>query len=643
MIITDTYTVEASTVLDSLEIREGAALKAPEGKLLTMVVDGVQMDPLPGSYSGRITLAVTDLIEAPISGMHPKPGDPPTEYRAAIVGTADGLDAGNSVTDAYVGGSIEGTTICGGSITSQGEAFNGMVLQNGSYTVKDLTIRNTGHSPDDGKGLGAGILIGGETEAVFENLNISNQGIRNDAIVSGGKARFTVKDSVIHCQGGRPEQIQAVQKLRPGKACMTYVSGGWGTTRAINVENDSSARFENCKITSENWGVLSTDGIDSPKEWPEECTVRVYAKDCDVAITGRHGYGSYAIGNCNNIFDHTRMYAPDVALKVANERAGGEFINGSEIIGGRFGVMWQSNQGGKLIVKDSTIRSGRSTFIARSCFPNIYCENAKLEPGNRVILQMFDSDDPGFGKSEVEVDTEIPVKDPDHDVTKANLREFSIWNFKQDAWCTDLQAYFKDMTIIGDFYNGITNAAKPKMMPGMPAPGGDKKPGGPDLPGGPDKSKGPAPTGAPAGAPPAGGPGSAPAPGGMSMPRNYPINLVLTLDHVEIEGIISASRALHASKTISGENRKEIYQVYDRPCPVVNNGVILTLKNGSTWTVIGKSYMSALHIDASSKIITPDGCDVKLVVNGKELPYAPGDYVGDILVSAYQVATPAMF
>ena len=63
--------------------------------------------------------------------------------------------------------------------------------------------------------------------------------------------------------------------------------------------------------------------------------------------------------------------------------------------------MWQSNQGGKLVVKDSTIRSGRSTFIARSCFPNIYCENATLETGNRVILQMFDSDDPGFGKPEV--------------------------------------------------------------------------------------------------------------------------------------------------------------------------------------------------------------------------------------------------
>ena len=331
-------------------------------------------------------------------------------------------------------------------------------------------------------------------------------------------------------------------------------------------------------------------------------------------LTGHHGYGSYSIGDCTNIFDHTRMVAPDVAYKVANELAGGEFIGGSEIVGGRFGIMWQSNQGGKLVVKDSTIKSGRSTFIARSCFPNIYCENATLEPGNRVILQMFDSDDPGFGKSQVEVDTEVAVKDPAHDVTRPQYHPISIWGFEQESWCTDLQATFKDMTILGDFYNGITNAKKPMgPMPGMGKPDGKKPAGGP-----------------PAGMPP------------MNM-KSYPINLVLTLDNVKLEGVISASKAQHAVKTISGSNRKEIYQVYDTPSPVVNNGVIVTLKNGTEWTIIGHNYLSALHIDETSKIQTPDGCDVELIVNGREIPCIPGDYTGDIFIRAKQLPTPAMF
>ncbi len=613
------YAVSQSLYLTSLTLEEDAQLLPPEGKLLTMTVNGVQIDPAPGVYTGSVALTVTDPLGVPApkgSGTPGGPGSTPEEFRAVILGGMDGIVLEQSVLSAYTGGTIDGTSICGGVITTTGEAMNGLLIEDGSYNVRDLTIRNTGHSPNDFNGLGASVLVGNAAEAVFENLSIENQGIRNDGIVTLGTSRITVRNSDIHVRGGTPEQIQSVEKRRPGKSCMTYVSGGWGTTRAINVEHDSSAVFENCRIRSENWGVLSTDGISSPKEWRPVKT-RIYAKDCDVTITGRHGYGAYSIGDCKNVFDHTKMYSPDVAFKVANELAGGEIINGSEIIGGRFGVMFQSNQGGLVKIKDSTVRSGRSTFIARSCFPQIECENAVLTPGNRVILQMFDSDDPGFGRSEIEVDTEVPVKDPAHDVTQPNYHTLSIWGFPQEHWCTDLQASFKDMTIIGDFYNGITNAAKPKMMPQTPPPSENK-----------DKQ-----------------PGSPPAPVGMPPmeTKSYPINLVLTLDHVELEGVISASRTHHASKTISGENRKEIYQVYDSPCPVVNNGVIVTLKNGTIWTVVGKSYLSALHIDSTSEIRTPDGCAVKLVVNGQEVPYTPGDYTGDILVSAYQIATPAMF
>ena len=612
MNITAAYQLTESIALGQLTIGPEGRPLPPEGKLLTMVVNGVEMDPVPGEYTGDIRLVVTDYISAPIEGMHAKPTDPPEPYRAALLLGPDGV-SDNAASAAYVGGNIEGNTVTGGKLQSTGECFNNLVVTGGKYKVKNLTIENKGHSVDDGKGLGAGILCGGDSDVTFENLTISNHGIRNDAIVTGGAAKLTIKNSNIECVGGTPAEIQAVHKIRPGKACMTYVSGGWGTTRTINVQNDSSVYLENCTVKSDSWGVLSTDNIASPKEFHEAKT-RIYAKDCDVELTGHHGYGSYSIGDCTNIFDHTRMVAPDVAYKVANELAGGEFIGGSEIVGGRFGVMWQSNQGGKLVVKDSTIKSGRSTFIARSCFPNIYCENATLEPGNRVILQMFDSDDPGFGKSQVEVDTEVAVKDPAHDVTKAQYHPISIWGFEQESWCTDLQATFQDMTILGDFYNGITNAKKPMgPMPGMGKPDG-KKPAG----------------GLPAGMP------------SMNM-KSYPINLVLTLDNVKLEGVISASKAQHAVKTISGSNRKEIYQVYDTPSPVVNNGVIVTLKNGTEWTIIGHNYLSALHIDETSKIQTPDGCDVELIVNGREIPCIPGDYTGVIFIRAKQLPTPAMF
>ena len=166
------------------------------------------------------------------------------------------------------------------------------------------------------------------------------------------------------------------------------------------------------------------------------------------------------------------------------------------------------------------------------------------------------------------------------------------------------------------------------VMPAMPAPGTGKPAGGPPVGTPPAGEK-------PAGAPPAGMPG-------MNQ-KNYPINLILTLDNVKMEGVISASKAQHAVKTISGSNRKEIYQVYDTPQPVVNNGVVVTLKNGTEWTLIGHNYLSALHIDETSRIKSPDGCDVELIVNGEEVSCVPGDYTGDIFLRAKQLPTPSMF
>jgi hypothetical protein len=61
------------------------------------------------------------------------------------------------------------------------------------------------------------------------------------------------------------------------------------------------------------------------------------------------------------------------------------------------------------------------------------------------------------------------------------------------------------------------------------------------------------------------------------------------------------------------------------------------------WTLWGHNYLSALHIDETSTIQTPDGCDVELIVNGQEVPCVPGDYTGDIFLRAKQLPTPAMF
>lgn len=63
--------------------------------------------------------------------------------------------------------------------------------------------------------------------------------------------------------------------------------------------------------------------------------------------------------------------------------------------------------------------------------------------------------------------------------------------------------------------------------------------------------------------------------------------------------------------------------------PTVNNGVWVSLKNGSTWNPVGKSYLTRLEVSADSKI------NGTVTVDGKTVtPEAGAVYTGTILVTA---------
>ena len=58
----ETWTLSETTALSRLTIPEGAVIAPPEGKLLTLTVDGVHRDLAPGDYTGNVVLSVTDPI-----------------------------------------------------------------------------------------------------------------------------------------------------------------------------------------------------------------------------------------------------------------------------------------------------------------------------------------------------------------------------------------------------------------------------------------------------------------------------------------------------------------------------------------------------------------------------------------------------
>ncbi len=101
----------------------------------------------------------------------------------------------------------------------------------------------------------------------------------------------------------------------------------------------------------------------------------------------------------------------------------------------------------------------------------------------------------------------------------------------------------------------------------------------------------------------------------------------LTFDNATITGIISASKALHRVEKVSKENCEELGEVLNTAQPVVNNGVIVTLKNGSVWNVAGTSYLSSLTIEEGSAVVGT------LSVNGEEVEAVPGTYTGAITLT----------
>ena len=117
-------------------------------------------------------------------------------------------------------------------------------------------------------------------------------------------------------------------------------------------------------------------------------------------------------------------------------------------------------------------------------------------------------------------------------------------------------------------------------------------------------------------------------PGGFDMPSfGGPAakNLSVTLKNVSYTGAITASVSKHRVPKVSKENCEELGEVVNTPGPVCNNGVIVMLENGTTWTVTADCYLSSLTIAEGTTV-----SGAKLTVNGTPTDLAPGTYAGDV-------------
>ena len=109
--------------------------------------------------------------------------------------------------------------------------------------------------------------------------------------------------------------------------------------------------------------------------------------------------------------------------------------------------------------------------------------------------------------------------------------------------------------------------------------------------------------------------------------------MVLTFDKSNITGMISASAAKYAEgvTVIDASNYHQLGTVPNVAGAAVNNGAIVSLKNGSTWAVTGTCYLTGLTLDATSAVSAASGHTVAMTVDGVATDIAPGKtYTGAI-------------
>ncbi|MFG2550509.1 hypothetical protein [Streptomyces sp. NPDC048581] len=111
-------------------------------------------------------------------------------------------------------------------------------------------------------------------------------------------------------------------------------------------------------------------------------------------------------------------------------------------------------------------------------------------------------------------------------------------------------------------------------------------------------------------------------------------NMVLTFEDATVEGVISASKARHRVSTIDASNFHEPGIVTNTARAAVNNGAIVRLNSGSTWTVTGTSCLTRLALAADASVEAPRGKRVTLTVDGTETPLTPGTtYTGALVLT----------
>ena len=585
--------VDKTYHLYELTIKPGAELIAPEGKFLTLTVDGCGRPIKPGTYRGDIVVSVTTPYHMGPHGLM-MVNKIETDLKQAAVVSNNKLIPEQTVPAILQDAAVGDYETDGLYVASSEEDFNGIIFDGDTeYRIANSRFDLEGNGHNDWLGLGAALTAIDNVKLTVDNCRFNFSGVTRCLLQVGGRSEVVVKNSRLFNIG--PDGEDWVGSF-------SWAVGFRGFNRLAQLCDSAKVRYENCVMQGNGWGLLSIDGSDDP--------VDMVVKDCDLTLTGArsHGYGAFCIGDNHICYDHSKVDVFGFPVLLMGMEGKGVFdvINGSEITGRRFGAMVVDDDNSVLNIFDSTFRTGKSSICMKGSSTVVNVRNSKLIPGNGTILQLMDCDEAGMNVTDFKVPIHVlDVKDESRDLTRVSATEDVTINLEQ---C--------DLT--GDFLNSTTNIRAYQwgtvggmgklhdlVIGEMPMPDPEKPlPKGTELRHNGDDLKGAK-------------------------------NLGVFMTGSTVTGRISSATQAYRDglNLITADNRDELSNVTQTPAAPVNNGVVVTLDDTSKWYVTGTSYLTSLTLAERAVLAGAEGKKLTMKVNGVDTPVAPGTYTGVIELS----------
>lgn len=470
-------------------------------KLVTMLKDGVEI-PYDPALASTAEVYYTARLEQPVTYIHARGIEP---YRAAVWVDRNGIDPERSVTAALRGGHVSNEELADVQLDSISDDFGLLVLDGGSYRIRNATIRLLGHSDgratNDFSGCGAAINCWGGARLVMENADIEVSGCVRPCLFVDSHSHVLVKGSRLHSYGGKTYEGYRSAASLMTSASVPWVLGLTGTSRTSQLMgNCSSATYVNCELSSDNWGVLSTDnGADSVLTVIDSAVSnRNVEPDNPYTTRFGSGYGSYIIANseqhfygaCINAGTYIGVFRGGSAeyasssgtfrvlpyLHILNGRPKQRNYMGEEyesydvrretqpvfdgLTGsGRASVLCSDGFGWMMHGEDNTLHIGdrtqvttrSATFLHKAGRMSLVVDNAFIHTEDHILIQLMDDDDLAVGCFDMDKDWGPVFNDCFNEKPGWPGLDYPCSGVAGSDW---LDAVFTNVELDGDIYNG---------------------------------------------------------------------------------------------------------------------------------------------------------------------------------------------